>query len=160
MSLDEINKIPLPRAIGIIAILFGALIAPYWFLFQFAPSIFNEYELIKLLLLCISIGIPVIIINFLMESLFTPTDEFGENPNMSGVIIHLLSRAAVATAVAFYIPCAVAYWKPLPLGAGINLVIYIHIGFLVYAVLKMLLFRKKEKPATYTQENSPSGESA
>jgi len=95
---EELLKMPDKKLVAVIAIIFSAIGAPFWYLNQWHHELFSELDLIKLLIFCLVIGFPVFLVNFFAIS-FSLTPFEGEN------IVHLeFIIGAVVSLVGFYAP--------------------------------------------------------
>lgn len=65
---DYLSKLSLTTGSYILIVLMGNVLAPFWYLFQFYPRIFDHYDLVKLLLIGASFGIPLTMFHLIMLS--------------------------------------------------------------------------------------------
>jgi hypothetical protein len=102
----ELHKVPNKRIVALIILTFAIVLAPYWFLFQYNKSLFFKTDLIPLLLICISIGLPVALFNLLMLTVIILEKEGPENES---VWFNRLIITAVCTIFIFYAPSVILY---------------------------------------------------
>lgn len=111
--LEEIlSKIKFKRGVHFGLLIFGILIAPYMFLFQFARNVFDTKALVPLLLIAVSIGAPIALILVFLFILDHLADDPPEKDKLMDLRISQMGSAGAITAVAFYLPCIAKYFAP------------------------------------------------
>lgn len=105
----DLKNVQVGKALPVTLSTFCLIISPFWFLFQFAHDIFISTELVKLLLLCLSIGFPVLIIN-LFTYLLVLVDDQVTNEEKENNIYKGLTVASLLTFPVYYIPCAISFF--------------------------------------------------
>jgi len=130
LSYNRITKIGL--------IIFGIVLAPFMFIFQFKEAVFRDNDFVKLLLISACIGLPVAIVLFVLRVL----DDGGIDPeSQTEKMTRRFSQMAttsVICGVGFYIPCCIKYFQPsLNLRDAIGLMIPFYGAIFVMTVLSI-----------------------
>lgn len=136
MVFESIIKLPFNRGVNIALSAFGAIVAPYWFAFNFIPDII-KLELIPSLLVCVAISIPVILVYycvFYTMNQIINKDELKEKPLDADEVFNLIAISAIVASFGFYIPCIVLYFATI----GKSLAININIGINVTLILILI----------------------
>ena len=145
---EFIEKLTLSKSLNIILILFGCLIAPFWFIYQFYPSIYQSNELSKVLVLGLSIGVPIclcmtIINNFIIK----PEKSKDEKLNVELRLL-LMGISSGYCGFAFYVPCIQKYlFENVSAREAIFIVLLIHAGglsFSLYTYIKRSLAKNRK----------------
>ena len=111
---ELITKLSFNKGTNLVFIIFGTLIAPFWFLFQFANNIYNNSDILHLLILSVAIGMPVCLISFTFEILSDL--KIKENQSLlkdNDYIFSLIGKSCIIPGFSFYIPCAFKFFNLL-----------------------------------------------
>jgi hypothetical protein len=106
MPYFDLHKVPLSEGINIIGIICFLLLPPFWYLFQFEPAIFKQFNILTLLLLSISISIPLLVINGI--TVHKALDIGIENDREDELAE--LFFASIINLPVFYLPCLLSYF--------------------------------------------------
>ena len=89
----DMEKIPHGRIINVVLLVLSGMLAPYWYIFEFAPQTFKTLDLVRLLLLCLSIGLTIILINCVFLAIFSsqPAEDVFSIGNITVVCILVLA---------------------------------------------------------------------
>ena len=89
----DMEKIPHGRVINVVLLVLSGMLAPYWYIFEFAPQTFKALNLVRLLLLCLSIGLMVILSNCVFVAIFSsqPAEDVFSIGNITVVCISVLA---------------------------------------------------------------------
>lgn len=63
---DLISKMPFNRAMNIIVIIFGCLVAPYWYLINVFPEVLLNKDIFQITLYCTAISLPPYFLHFIL----------------------------------------------------------------------------------------------
>jgi len=97
---EIISKMPFNRAMNIIIIIFGCLIAPYWYLFNCFPELINGKDVFQLILICTAISLPSFIVNYTIWS--TEHRQLKRKQKIVDFKIRLMTIAALGMSFVFY----------------------------------------------------------
>jgi hypothetical protein len=130
LSYNRITKIGL--------ILFGIVLAPFMFIFQFKESVFWDSDFVKLLLISTCFGLPAALILFILRVI----DDAGLDPESQEEKMRRrfsqMASTSVICGVGFYIPCCIKFFQPaLNLRDAIGLMIPFYGAILVMTVLSI-----------------------
>jgi hypothetical protein len=145
---EFISKLSMEKGAAIFCVIMGNLLGPFWFLFQFYARIFEHYDLVRLLLICLCIGIPITVFHFVVMALSGLWKTvFGKvSKSFAEEVYFLLSIASFVTFVVLLSPCLVGYFgdqaKP------IQGVILCDIGGLSGFLISLKLLKKREANAS------------
>ena len=93
-------------------VLFGVVLAPYMFIFQFSQHIFNDNSIIPLIFISVCVGLPVAIIIFVLRV----WDDIGIDPMDSkeklATRFGQMATASLMSGVGFYLPCCIKFFQP------------------------------------------------
>ncbi len=135
-ELEGLMKVPYNKAyVFVISVLLNIL-PVFLFIFEFENKLFTNTDLIKLMLLSASISIPGFVLVHalsLIKQQNKATDEPGGYSEKK-VWIPSLVIASLATASAYYTPCALLFFFKLTTYWAIWIVIAIHLLFLFLLV--------------------------
>lgn len=128
---EFLNKLPFSRGVQIAIMIFGNIIAPYWFLFHFIKPLVANNNIIQQLIFCLAIAIPVTILNLLFEINTLYNKLSSEEKKQSNkidevqldeplrlkreeikkqIVFQALRAASISTALIFYIPCIMSFF--------------------------------------------------
>jgi hypothetical protein len=137
----DINKIPNPRVVTVFILSFTILIAPFWFIYQFAPIIYKNNSLIQLLLLSISIGFPLLLLNFLAITLNIRYLKKGnliyygiKIKNENKILVNA-NQAALVTIFHLYFPLILTFRWHVTMEFAVNSVAIIEVAFLIVQLI-------------------------
>ena len=141
----ELSKVPNIKAIAVVLMAFTAILGPFWYIFEFAPYIFNKYNLLTMLFLSGSYGLPLLTANCAFLLLTTKAYK----KETSWPVIGCLGSLYLMFIL--YIPMGFAVGKHIPLAAA--LVISMLIQFILpNGIFLISLFMRPKKrintPAT------------
>lgn len=141
MMTYDLKNISLPKALFLIIIIFSCLIAPVWYIFQFQPLLFKNTDLVKLLLLSTSIGVPLIVLNAFIELYF---NDFSKVPPERGLdrVYELISYGGVDCVLILYIPSMATFFFHFTLTGAIYFSLIIQLIILGFAVWDMFEINK------------------
>ncbi len=110
----DINKVPFNTAANIGFSVLGGMLAPFFYLFQFAKPIFDKYDLLTLLVLSLAIGGPMIIFFLMLNSsarLHNTNITLGDiEATSSTIFLKYLRSASIDAAMVLYLPCIMSYF--------------------------------------------------
>jgi hypothetical protein len=155
---DFLSKLSFNRGTRVGFIIFGILIAPYWFLFQFYPNIYEKNELVKLILLSISIGAPIALFDFsfLLVEYATKNKHNPDQPEAEKVdaMFNLIGGACLFTAITLYVPCVVSFFEEhLNPKHAIYFSISLQLGLLTSSIFDTIDHNRKRKKAIRLQSD-------
>lgn len=132
---DLISKLSFTRGLNIILIVFGVLISPFWFIYQFHSSLYQSLELSKLLVLALSIGIPICLAMTVANSLtFGKIKEEDEKKDVE-LRFMIMGLSCGFCGFTFYLPICLRYFFESITGRqAIELMLYAYAGAGVYSV--------------------------
>lgn len=104
-------KLSLSKAIKIGFIAFGLLIAPYWFIFQFAYYIYSNNDIIQNLLLALAIGMPVCIIHYFLDLVSRILSETEKSISIDDKELTEVAFACCLCGFIFYMPNIIQFFK-------------------------------------------------
>jgi hypothetical protein len=150
----DLTKLTFGRGIQIVFIFFGAVIAPLWFIFQFYPVLFASTDLIKLLLVCSAIGIPLCILNGLgyMVKMLSSNENLEEHETTL-FLYRVMGIGGISAAVTLYIPCILTFFIKINAQEAIRIAIYIEVVPLLYTVVRLIAYRKKLDKLKHNQKD-------
>lgn len=112
MITDALKALSYNRLTKIGFVMFGVLLAPYMFIFQFAQHIFNDNSIVPLLLISVCVGLPVALVLFVLrvwdDAGLDPTDPKEKLATRFGQ----MSTASLMSGVGFYLPCCAKFFQP------------------------------------------------
>lgn len=146
---EFLAKLSFNRAVNIGYIIFGNLLAPYWFLFQFAADIYKSNNVAQLLILSLAIGVPICLINFVFL-LSSPkkidTENKAEVQDKVDRIFSLLGVSSILIGIAFYLPCIVKFFESsLNQAEAISLVIIMNAGFIIKDIWDWIDYNREKR---------------
>jgi len=98
----------------VVLFLFSSIIAPTWYLFQFAPTIFHKYDLVKLLILSSAIGFPIVIFNSILAMLVFEQGDT-EKRHFEGEFYTGVSVGSATTIAILYLPLILTFFHHVSL---------------------------------------------
>jgi len=139
------SKLSLSKAIKIGFIAFGLIIAPYWFIFQFAYYIYSKNDMFQNLLIALAIGMPVCIINYFLDLV---SRMLLDNEKSNTIDDKELTKVAYACCICgfiFYMPNIVQFFKgSVSQRNAIYWVLYGNIGLWFTPIFRIVKFTFKE----------------
>jgi|JI7StandDraft_1071085.scaffolds.fasta_scaffold311331_1 hypothetical protein len=105
------SKLSLSKAIKIGFIAFGLIVAPNWFVFQFAYYIYSKNDIFQNLLIALAIGMPVCIIHYFLDLV---SRRLFDDEKSSTIDDNELTKVAYACCICgfvFYMPNIVQFFK-------------------------------------------------
>jgi magnesium-transporting ATPase (P-type) len=152
---EFLSKLTFNKGTNIALIIFGNLIAPLWYLFEFYRSWFNQYDLIRLIIIAVAIGIPISFFNFIFEVLkLEPTEKLDKEGSK---VLAMMGFASVFTGMVLYVPCIMIFFSGTStldksvrwsIDSAIGIVLG-HVSWIIYACQR----RKRGKSAA--KKDSP-----
>lgn len=146
---DLISKISFNKGTKIFLILFGLLVSPYWFIFQFARDIYDNNDLPERILIALSIGTPITLIHFFLNYINFDKEYFQDTiEKKSETLFNTIVFSSVFCAMAFYVPCSLKYFNSsISQHNAIEIIIFVHLGSIVSHIIKFLspIFKKQSK---------------
>ena len=113
MIIDALKTISYQRLTKIGFILFGTILAPFMFIFEFARHIFDQNSIIPLLFISACVGLPVALVIFVLRVL----DDAGLDPDDPKEKLTTrfgqMATSSLASGVSFYLPCCIKFFKSL-----------------------------------------------
>lgn len=153
---EFLSKLSFSRGTTIMIVVFGMVISPYWFLFQFAQEIYKSNDTIQTIILSLCIGIPVCVWTFVLNLIssiedFTSDDESTRTDSFfKGVAI-----SCGLAGISFYLPCAAKYFDPsINQRSAISLVMAGHAGYIGSTLFSIYKSNKKKKRNRDKNNNS------
>jgi hypothetical protein len=153
----DLKNFKLDKGFLIIVICFGIIVAPLWFIFQFLPEIFKNYDLIKLLFLSLAIGFPITFTNFCFGSLTyfchkrarqITTTRKAEEEDM----YLMMYGAASLNIFIFYAPCINSYFTKMTTREAIRMSAILGCSFFALTCIAFVIAKyeeeKSKKPKT------------
>ena len=142
---EFISKLSFSRGTSIALIIFGTIVAPYWFLFQFAQDIYKSNSLVQLLILSFAIGAPTAMIHYIMNfQLFSP-EEFKTDDHKVKFYFSLLGGASILSGVIFYVPCMIKFLEETTQRDAIWAIIGLNGLFLLFSIVAQIIARNWER---------------
>ena len=138
MNFDFLNKISFNRGSQIGLIIFGTIIGPFMFIFQFARPVFDNNGLIPLLLICLCVGLPICL---LITALGIRDNLVLDPEEKDKLIDHRFSQMGSYSAIvggAFYLPCIIKYfYASLNQSEAIKCVAYFLLSFIFSSIMSI-----------------------
>lgn len=136
---DNLSKLPFNRGISIFAICFGNLIAPFQFIFIFHQGIFKELDIIKLILLSLSLGIPFTLLNYYSLWIYGQIMDIEIlKEKTSEKMFNVFGISSALSAMPFYIPAILKLSNILQwLGTW---TIVISSEFILFILIRLVLY--------------------
>lgn len=130
--------------------IFGNIVAPYWFLYQFFPHIVSSNNFIQQLIICLAISIPVSLLGYISELWYA--DRKGEiilvdrnsTSQDNELAFKYLSEGSINTALMFYTPCLLAFFAHLEERNAIIGCIFAFLGITTSIIRRGLTVKKKK----------------
>ena len=154
---DFLNKLNIDKGMRIFGFIFGNLIAPYWFLFQFFRPLVSGTNYIQQLIICLAIGIPITLFAFageviavlkkealvlgleigfkkIKDNLSEKDMEELTNKMATKLSFKCLYRSCITAAFVLYFPCILYFFVPINSHTAIicSMMLYI---VLIFAVI-------------------------
>jgi len=165
---EFLTKLSVNKGLQIGVMIFGNIIAPYWFLFQFFRPLVSDNNPIQQLIICLAIGIPVSLFGFFLElvrktanpdSDFIAHTDVDINKNIdvdkekladetsNKLMFSCLSGASMNTAAVLYMPCIIAFFVTLKPNTAIvsSILAYVVLFILVTIAVTNSLSERKKK---------------
>jgi hypothetical protein len=166
--LEFFSKLSTHKGLCIVIILIGNIVAPFWFLFQFTPHLFETVDMLRLVLLCISLGTPITTIGCLLIGggwfVLKPKNIFDASKlDLADSVLAVVSYGSLITAITFYSPAALLVkgtWVSLKSAVSFSfLVAVIYYGVVMVGLMMIdfaLVLRMKKKPKASSSPTTPA----
>lgn len=161
---EFLTKLSFSKGVQIALIIFGNIIAPYWFLYQFFRAMVTENNLIQQLILCLAIATPITLLGFSFavwissrkiksipqhdKDLKINEDENTQRLREAGeskLIFEWLSEGSISTAMMFYGVCVLSYFFPINSNISIYMCIAGYGGIIISKTARGFSYKKKKK---------------
>ena len=146
----DLNKIHYTKIGAIVIIIMATLVAPVWFIYQFAPKIFNSFEVLKLILLSLGLGMPLTYLNGWILYLITKP----ENSDTEDQYVASFGGGAAFTILVFYSPMLITYFHYVSLYQAKIISTITEI-----IIIMLFLIAKKSKRPTLPKKSPSSSQS-
>jgi hypothetical protein len=120
----DINKVPYSKSFSIVISILSAILGPLYFLYTFYNPLFLKLDILRLLLLCLAIGFPVIMVNSLLWAMISK-----EEKPIDKVIFLLMG--GIQCLFVFYLPPCFGFYLTFDARSAINIAIGINLGCFV-----------------------------
>jgi hypothetical protein len=135
-------------------LLITIVVAPVWYIFQFARDIFMQVEAIKLIIISLAISVPLLYLNTMIHmSLMGRYISKNESENEFNQ--RLLISPMFYLMMVLYIPCIVTYFDPLTLRNAILFSISMQCSALAME-LTDTTFKKRDIKALQKKQLEPA----
>ena len=163
---EFLNKLNFSKGVRISIMIFGNIIAPYWFLYQFFRPLVTGNNFIQQLIICLAIAIPVSIIGYILElwavskkdgadlihiakanideNLLKDNKQDLTREITNKLVFKCLSLGSINTAIIFYLPCMLTYFLPLDKNEAIRMCMYSYGGVIISIVMSANKVKKKK----------------
>lgn len=139
MIVEFLNKVSFNRATQIGFILFGNLLAPAMFLFQYYKPVFMTNDFIHLVCICVCIGLPLLIITTGLTILDSIQLQPKEEKNLVDYRFSQMGSCSLLIGFTFYIPCTIKYFRPTTTSEqAIIFLIAIYSGYLILSCISII----------------------
>lgn len=101
----DLNKTPLGRTYSVSFIISAMVLGPYWHIYDFHPHLFHKLDLLKLLLLCLSIAVPALLMLGGLYGFIT-SKKRGDSERTDAEKMSFIMRLLFDGAFSFIIACA------------------------------------------------------
>jgi hypothetical protein len=108
----DLKNFSIDRGFFVFLILFGAICPPFWFIFQFNYPLFKETDLLKFLLICLSIGGPLQIIHWVFVVMATngSAGKIDKKEEEENTYVEM-AIASIITTFLLYTPCILTFFS-------------------------------------------------
>lgn len=103
---EFLSRLSFNKGTNIAFIIFGLIVAPFWFLFQFVPNIYTSNDLVTLLLLSICSILPIAIIEYLIFYSFVSLEKYESDAIRDAHRFSTIGLVCLWCGLVFYIPSA------------------------------------------------------
>lgn len=139
MITEALKTLSYNRITKIGFILFGVVLAPFMFIFQFKGQIFQDNDFVHLLLISSCVGLPVALVLFILRVL----DDAGIDPEDPKEKLKTrfsqMATTAIMCGMGFYLSCCIKFLRPaLDLRGAIGTMIPFFGGIIVLTVSSIL----------------------
>lgn len=101
---------PFNRAMNIIIIAFGCLVAPYWYLFNFSPTLIKGLDVVQLILTCEAIALPIFLLNFILIAIVNQRSNRKFHRNYVDRDLSIMLSSSINLCILFYLPSIFVYF--------------------------------------------------
>jgi hypothetical protein len=119
MAIIDLHKLSPEKTTNIAYIIVGCIVAPFFFLFQFAKPIFNKYDLLTVIILSFGVGAPISLLFALLRSFvedyLNKIMDYGQSEPIA-----LVGYSSMHTGIVLYTVCAMSYFAPLTQAKAIH----------------------------------------
>ncbi len=124
--IDFFSKLSLGRGVQIAMLIFGNIVAPYWFLQHFKPQLVNNDRILQQIIFALAVGIPLNICWYvIMRNYLSPHGKPNQNYDQKDTEKYRFKKMTVACALgtcALYIPILASFFWNLSLREAVYIV--------------------------------------